>query len=215
MTSRVDWHGDEWMRKVLEPAARHGLDRSSIVLQTEMRKRMGTEGGGVLRKANKRRAVFVGGKKIGGAYFKNGKFLDKKGKPIEGASFGMEDLTSAVQGPAQPGKRAVKGRGRNVYYPAPPGSFPGVRTGTLRRAILWWIPNNRRNELISLVGVPGGLKKGKTTVGKYARFLEEGTGKMAARPWAERSMGLAKDRMVREFTRSASRHIRQNAQGAA
>lgn len=63
MTSRVDWHGDEWVNGSLHPAVEAGLERAAIAAQLGMRRGMGSEGGGVLRKATKRRK--------GGGFVKN------------------------------------------------------------------------------------------------------------------------------------------------
>lgn len=149
MTSRVVWNGDEWVRNDLVPAVELGLTRASIVAETEMRTRQGSQGGGVVGKTKK---------------------------------------------------------GRNKYRAAPPGAFPGIRSGTLRRSMSH-----------ALVGdlFRAGVKIRRARVGtnvKYALPLERGTSRMAARPWAMRSIALASSRMNREFTKTVARSLAVSAQ---
>jgi len=78
--------------------------------------------------------------------------------------------------------------GRNIYKASPPGRFPGIRTGNLRNSITYEAAT--ASHLTSVAG---------TTVGKadkYGMFLEFGTSKMAARPWALRSFNQNKTRIV-------------------
>lgn len=148
MSSRVVWNGDEWLRKDFSRAVEFGLLGGGTVLEAEFRKRMGTEGGGVIGKTKK---------------------------------------------------------GRNKYRAAPPGAFPGVRSGTLRRSF----GKNLVGELFK-----GAASIRKVRVGtniKYAKGLEKGTSRMAARPWAMRSLALAKSRIDREFARQAARSLAVSA----
>lgn len=161
--TRVEWHGDEWMQEALSPAVELGLQRAGIVLAGEMARNMGSEGGGVARKAAKRRTT-------GGGF-----------------------------------KANARGKGRNVYYAAPVGKFPGVRTGTLRRSMT--------------SGLVGELAGGKVRIRacrvgtniRYGRFLETGTSRMAPRPWAMRSLVLSRDRLNREFTRTVAGSLAASA----
>lgn len=96
-------------------------------------------------------------------------------------------------------------KGRNKYRAAPPGAFPGVRSGTLRRSLSH-----------SLVGdlFRGSVKIRRVRVGtniKYGLPLERGTSRMAARPWANRSLALGRSRINREFTKTVSRSLAESA----
>ena len=51
----VKWRADDWMADPFRKAVAHGLGKAAIVAQVEMRKGMGSEGGGVLRKAGKKK----------------------------------------------------------------------------------------------------------------------------------------------------------------
>jgi hypothetical protein len=118
---------------------------------------MGSEGGGVLRKAGKR-------KNAKGVFVKNS-----------------------------------AGRGRNVYYAAPPGAYPGVRTGLLRRSINFGRTSDSRTPGLQMMRVG--------TRVAYGRYLDRGTSRMAARPWAMKSVGLSRDRMMKTFARVAAQQI--------
>lgn len=171
MTSRVDWNQDQWERDTLHPAIAAGLKQAAIVAQVGMRRGMGSEGGGVLRKATKR--------KKGGKFVKNS-----------------------------------AGKGRNVYYAAPPGAYPGVRTGFLRRAIVWWRPRSvatGREAPFVYVGVPGQIPSRNNPglqVAEYAEWLEHGTGRMAARPWAMKTIIKVQPAMDKAFARGAREYMR-------
>lgn len=169
MTSRVEWHESEWRNRSLNPAVEAGLTRAAIVAQVAMRRGMGSEGGGVLRKASKR--------KKGGKFVKN-----------------------------QPGK------GRNVYFPSPPGRYPGVRTGFLRRAIVWWWPRSRatgEQAPFARIGVPGGLaNKDGVSIADYGAILETSSNPKMRRPWAMRTIEQERTRMAREFAKGGRAAMR-------
>ena len=91
------------------------------------------------------------------------------------------------------GKR-MKG-GKEVYPGAPPGTFPATRSGNLRNSMTTSTADAAN--LVSSFGVYGGAKKaphvtvkGTGTKG-YAGYLEFGTSKMKARPWATPTMAGA------------------------
>ena len=166
----VEWRGDEWMKETLHPAVAHGLGKAAIVAQIGMRKGMGSEGGGVLRKAGKKKQ-------------KDGTF-----------------------------KKNSTGKGRNVYFSSPPGRYPGVRTGFLRRGIVWWRPRARatgRRAPFVRIGVPGGLaNKEGTSISYYAKLLEEGSTYMPARPWAMRTIKDHKKKMAKAFAKASANYMR-------
>lgn len=64
--------------------------------------------------------------------------------------------------------------------PGPPGGFPGVVTGTLRRNITYEI-ESAPPRIIGRFGVLATEAEGKPL--QYALYLETGTRKMAPRPW--------------------------------
>lgn len=78
--------------------------------------------------------------------------------------------------------------GRNVYKAAPPGKFPGIRTGNLRNSIAYQAATPA--EMIAYAGCAPGQ------IDRYGYWLEYGTSKMAARPWAKRSLYKSLDRIV-------------------
>lgn len=59
--------------------------------------------------------------------------------------------------------------------PSPPGSPPGVRSGTLMRS---WVPYQSAGGTTAIFGIICGAH--------YAGYLEHGTSKMAARPFVEK-----------------------------
>lgn len=84
--------------------------------------------------------------------------------------------------------------GRAKYYAAPAGAFPGVRTGRLRRSM-------------EAVRVKRGQWRAGTNL-DYGRYLESGTRRMRARPWAVRSAELAEKKAVRAMRRTFRRELR-------
>lgn len=82
------------------------------------------------------------------------------------------------------GKVGGKKRGRNIYRSAPPGEFPGIRTGRLRQSV--GIVRATKQNLVVTVG----------TNLKYGRYLEYGTRKMAARPWLRRTFAEERTKMI-------------------
>jgi hypothetical protein len=84
----------------------------------------------------------------------------------------------------------VSRTGRNIYEAAPEGAFPGIRSARLWRSISiqWLEPRG------------GGTNRMTARVGTnvlYGRYLEEGTRRMPARPWAWRSYKMSLSRIRR------------------
>ena len=136
----VTWKADEFVADV-RGAVAVGLTAGAKVIADEMRRNMGSEGGGVVGKGG------------------------KSGK-------------------------------RNIYESSPPGAFPGIRTGNLRRSIMH--TDATASNLISSAGSAAGKQD------RYGLWLEYGTRKMAPRPWILRSFNRAKDRAF-EMMANASR----------
>lgn len=134
----VTWKADEFVADV-RGAVAVGLTAGAKVIADEMRRNMGSEGGGVVGKTP---------------------------------------------------------TGRNIYKASPPGAFPGIRTGNLRRSIMH-VGATAAN-LISSAGSAAGKQD------RYGLWLEYGTRKMAPRPWILRSFNRAKDRAF-EMMANASR----------
>ncbi|MCD8195891.1 MAG: HK97 gp10 family phage protein [Lachnospiraceae bacterium] len=92
------------------------------------------------------------------------------------ASNQLRNAALSVLRGARSGKRYKKPGSSSRYTASAPGEPPAVRTGTLRRS--WGLI------------AKGDSKKGSYTAGiytdvKYANYLEEGTGKMSARPYRD------------------------------
>lgn len=174
----VELDVERWKREWLIPGLQAGLNGASIVLSTRMIDNMGSEGGGVLRKAGKKLVKRADGTR---AY---------------------KRTASVVAGPSLPGRQALKGRGRNVYYPSPPGRFPGIREGG-RGGLISGIGVLRVEGLTAAVG-------SAERVG-YGKVLELSDNPRMRRPWAMRSLTMAKaqmmDRFVRDCTAALSRGV--------
>lgn len=85
--------------------------------------------------------------------------------------------------------RAAKRRAaRFLYSPSAPGEAPRKRTGTLQKSVAAEV-HQEGDAIVIRVGsnVP------------YARFLEYGTRKMAARPWLRPGIAEAQSLLVRDF----------------
>lgn len=96
-------------------------------------------------------------------------------------------------------------RGRQVFESSPPGSYPGVRTGTLRRSIaVEYDPASLRAK----VGSSLGLQYREKGPARYGYLLEFGTSKMPARPWALRSFMGVRDRVVNRIHDRVRRDMR-------
>jgi hypothetical protein len=111
----------------------------------------------------------------------------------EGGGVVGADASPLAGGP-RTGRRRRKGRGRARYASAPPGAFPGVRTSNLRNSIAFSRATPAR--LVAAAGtnlsrsprkVDGKVLSARD-VDRYGLYLEFGTSKMAARPWALRTL---------------------------
>ena len=102
---------------------------------------------------------------------------------------------------------------RGRYIPSNPGNAPGWRTGRLRESIA----AVKRKNKVWVVGdtrTPKTVKdkfSKKTIAGpvKYARHLEFGTGKMAARPFIRPGFEEAKKPMFKTFFNTLKRGMKQ------
>lgn len=85
-----------------------------------------------------------------------------------------------------------------LHRASAPGDPPTVKKGGLRRAIQMAKPRRK---------AAGPLKGWQLTIRlKYARWLEDGTGRMAARPYVAPTMSMMRDRvpdMIKDRIRSA------------
>ena len=139
MRATVTWTPEEFVADAREAVAA-GLTAGAMELASEMRRNMGSEGGGVIGKGG------------------------KSGK-------------------------------RNIYAAAPPGHFPGIRTGQLRRSIMH--TDATAKDLTASAGSASGKQD------RYGLWLEYGTSKMAARPWILRSFNRAKDKVFDRMAKVA------------
>lgn len=73
--------------------------------------------------------------------------------------------------------------------PSPPGSPPGVRSGTLMRS---WVPYQSAGGTTAIFGIICGAH--------YAGYLEHGTSKMAARPFVEKIKQKAMPQVISIFS---------------
>lgn len=105
-----------------------------------------------------------------------------------------KNMGSEGGGPYERRVSAKTGREYHVGPGAPPGSFPGIRSGQLRQRIT----STRGKSLRAEVGVnlPRGLA------------LERGTSRMAARPWLLRSARESQGKLVKAFTTVLRRQLR-------
>ena len=86
-------------------------------------------------------------------------------------------------------------RGRNIYRSAPPGEFPGIRTGLLKRSIR--VTKATKSSLAVYVG----------TDVQYGRHLEYGTRNMPARPWLRRTFAEERNKMIDILRADAAKAI--------
>lgn len=80
--------------------------------------------------------------------------------------------------------------------PSAPGNPPAIVTGNLRRSIQMQKVQEKNYKVGSALD--------------YARFLEFGTSKMAARPWLNRSYNLAKSAMSKAASNAIKKVYREN-----
>jgi len=107
-------------------------------------------------------------------------------------------------------KRKTK-KGRNVYFASPAGRFPGVRSGFLRRSIVWWRPTSEATNTLApfiRVGVPSTAFHNARSVGFYAGILERSKNPKMRRPWAMRTIREEKGPMSRIFSSTVAARLR-------
>lgn len=96
--------------------------------------------------------------------------------------------------------------GRNIYAPAPPGAFPGVRRGG-------------GGGLLSAIGttraVGLSIRVGAARRAPHGYWLETGTSRMAARPWLVRSFVQSRATLSGTFNRSLRREYAARVVGGA
>lgn len=109
---------------------------------------------------------------------------------------GMERATLWVEGTVKrsfkPGTGRIYIRGGKVHRASAPGEPPAVDTGRLRSSITHEV-KIQGNEVSGLVG---------TNV-EYAKYLELGTNKMAARPFLRPAVFNNKGEIIRQFQAGA------------
>ena len=89
----------------------------------------------------------------------------------------------------QRGGRIYRKSGSTTYTASAPGEPPAVRTGTLR--VSWGIKAEGSGDGTYTAGIYSNVK--------YAPFLEEGTSKMAARPFKQKIIDEAKPNITQLF----------------
>jgi hypothetical protein len=90
---------------------------------------------------------------------------------------------------------AMKRNLGSMGNPSQPGEYPGIRTGNMRRSISHQAATAK--QLVSAAGTPLGFDN-------YPLWLEFGTSKMAARPWAMRSYRSA-EQVIKAEIRARAR----------
>jgi len=81
----------------------------------------------------------------------------------------------------------------SLFESAPPGAFPGNRTGQLRRSIMHTTAT--ANRLVASAGSAAAKGRDGESPDRYGLWLEYGTSKMEPRPWILRSFNRAKDKV--------------------
>lgn len=127
------------------------------------------------------------------------------------------------------GESIGKREGRRYFEASPPGSFPGNRTGTLKRSMT----STKATNLVAYAGSPlryaswleTGWERRKPLTPKQIRYLhalrrqlenagvvvtwQKGSkgGKIWARPWLKRTLKEERENMQAEFSKTASEYI--------
>jgi len=128
--------------------------------------------------------------------WKGEEFTERAEKAAEAGLGRVAALGADLAAQSMPGSgaTAVPGpTGRLVYTPSAPGQPPGVRTNRLRGSLTW-------DRL-------GRLRAGFGTNVRYGRFLEEGTSRMAARPYLKVAAHRLKSRAQKEFAKGMARAL--------
>lgn len=96
------------------------------------------------------------------------------------------------------GSKIGRLRPRRRWIASQPGQFPGVRTSLFRSSIVAASP--------AALGTPGRAAYG-SAVG-YGRYLQTGTSRMAARPWATLSIPIGINQAAAVFARTAAADLK-------
>lgn len=90
---------------------------------------------------------------------------------------------------------------RAMFNAAPPGAYPGKRTGNLRRSI------SHQNANADTLVAKAGVQASRVTENTYALWLEFGTTNMAPRPWAYRSLSENRAKIAATISAAARLHF--------
>ena len=102
----------------------------------------------------------------------------------------VENIRTQTRGACLEGAKELRNAALKVLQgpsPSAPGSTPGVRSGNLRRN--WTMESSSEN----LIAIRSGMI--------YSGYLEEGTSKMAARPYVDKIKETAEPKIVELFMR--------------
>lgn len=90
---------------------------------------------------------------------------------------------------------------RAMFYPAPPGAYPGKRTGNLRGSIAF------RASTPATLSSAAGCSASNPDENTYGIRLEFGSERMLARPWAFRSLSENRERVMGAIRRTMSARL--------
>lgn len=155
MIARVIWRGHEWQR-AFNAHGNEAVSRAAAYIADRASQNIGSEGGGAL----------VPGKDVAVSARSRALISARGGRIVR--NLGSRQLNRLI---------GLTSSRRQRFVAAPPGAYPGYRTGTLARSIRWVRPET--------LGTPMRAAVGSNLT--YARYLEFGTSRMAARPWLMRS----------------------------
>lgn len=93
------------------------------------------------------------------------------------------------------------GRVTRTHQASAPGEAPANFTGTLRKSLGFEVRGADQLEFGSRNGPPAAGLSDRQAVAKYSKFLEEGTSKIAARPYLKPSFDKNKGNILQHFER--------------